>query len=342
MIFYYTRQKEFEQGQKDTKIAPGYAVPGGGMNAKALNFTKSVNGKIIGDLKVGSGIVLVDPLAITQTHAEEGDDRFYEYMTSPMTKILWLEEQEVFRWSFSKRKMLVAYAQGVLCCNEYMQNLLAQFDIKAQVLYTPIDDNLYKPAKQKKPQLVALGQVSHAKRTDTMLRMFERLPKDIEPIYIGSAALWGLPSRKADTELEKLVSQYCTHIPSASHEEVARILGESWAMASMTIYDVGSLAFIEAGLSGCNVYAHIYHRMFDEYDNVERTSDNPEYMADEITAQFTKFDGKPNLKLRKELIKKHSYGAFQKQLKIRISDVIVSEPQDEEGEGYGVVEADGK
>ena len=325
-MIYYTRRKEFDCGQSDKDIRPRNGVCGGGMNAKALNFLSAVDGAIKGDLSEVHGVVLVDPLALSQESGPDAPERVQEYCQSVATKILWCEEQEIIRMNAKHRVVVLEHTDTVTVCNQYLQSIIAEYDIESEVLYTPIDHLYYKPAVTKKRQIVVMGQVSYAKNTPMVIEVFDALrDKDIEPIFVGNALLWGMLSRESDAELEPQLKDVCTHFPALSHSEVAQLLSESWAYLNIAKYDVGSLAFIEAGLSGCHVFASKYHRQFDEYTNVIRPTMDSQVVVDTICQHLDEFSGEPNLLLRKELMKKHAYSVFRAKLRQIVGDAIVRE-----------------
>ena len=338
MIYYYTRKREYDEGQYNLNRPPIDGVCGGGMNTKAYNFLKAVDGQLIDDLSetVDHGIALIDPLAISQiTPLSKGEspDRIADFERSLMTKILWCEEQEIIRCNYNQRLSLCDKADGVYACNLYLQSILKEYGIDAGVLYSPVDHTLFKPAKQKKPKIVVSGQVSYAKGTDKIIEMFGLLPDEIEKVFVGNAKLWGMESRKTDADLEKELGDVCTHIQGLTHTEMAAQFAEAWGYVTMSKYDVGSFSFLEAGMSGCEVFAHDLHRQFDEYENVIRTADSPKVMATVIESRFATFDPDiHNTELRKELIKKHSYQAFRKSLKAIVGNLLVPDVTHIKGE----------
>ena len=251
MALYYTRKKEYIEGQYHQNKPPIDGVCGGGMNSKAYHFMQAVDGEIIDELTGINGVVLVDPLALTQAHQSDVLNRLDQYAESPATKILWAEEQEIIRWKHAMRQEICDWSDAICCSNLYLQNILREYDIEAQVLYTPVDHTIYKPARQKKRKIICVGQASYAKGTDKIIELYSMLPDDIEKVFIGNAALWGAVMRQADVGSEKGLSEVCTHYPALTHDEVARHMADAWAIVFLSQYDVGSLAFIEAGMSGC-------------------------------------------------------------------------------------------
>ena len=313
-LYYYTRINDYNVGQNTMDIKPGDNVHGGGMNAKALYVSEAVEVILCDNLEQGN-LFLIDPLAIYQNN-----DKLQEIVDSKATKILWCEESELLRWRYSQRKTLCDNVDAVAVCNEYFQNILMEYDIKSSILRTPIDVQMYKPTT-KKPQLLIVGQASYCKGTDTIIKVLDALPKEIEPVFIGSAALWGHVGRQADIELESRLGSVCRHIPSASHKEVANLMNESWGYLCMSKYDVGALAMLEAGMSGCECFIWNRHRFADSYP-IHRVPSDVDGCVEYITNQFQSFDGVANYAMRSFVKSRHSYESFRSQLETLVSDVI--------------------
>ena len=90
----------------------------------------------------------------------------------------------------------------------------------------------------------------------------------------------------------------------------------------MSIYDIGSLNFLECAMSACDFLAWKYHPMFDEYQHVTRF----ETLNDGIPKIIDALDkARPNTELQAEVATKHSFKAFHNQLGNLIKEVITNE-----------------
>lgn len=108
------------------------------------------------------------------------------------------------------------------------------------------------------------------------------------------------------------------YIATASITDTAEIINESLAGVSMTIYDVGSLFFLECATAGCHFFSWKYHPLFDEYENIVRF----ENVSDGVDTIEKAFDTHllANTELEAEISKKHSFEAFKNQLKHIVMD----------------------
>ena len=326
MVMYLTRLKMFKEGQCDEKTQPMAECPGGGMNAKAWNLLRAIDVELV-DKPIArkGGIALLDVLAM-HPDGEKFNEIVQEILEWDVIKILWAEEQEFLRWSHQKRLELISATDIMAVSNLYLQSILNEFDIDTKILYTPIDSTFYKPAKTKKPRLVAVGQVSWSKNTDGIIELFTALKDtEIECVFIGNAHLWGKMARSTDSVLESQLEKCCTWISSASRTEMAELLGEAWGFVSMSRYDVGSLSFLESAMAGCHCFAWNTHPQFDEYKHINRF-DAVEDGTTLILDKFNETRDKPNRQIRNEVMKKHSFESFTKSLAYIIGDVYLEQP----------------
>ena len=312
VLHYLTRLSDYNKGQNNMQARPHKGVSGGGMNAKALYLSEATEVTLCDSFEDGD-VFLIDPLALSPNRLEE-------VIQTNRIKVLWCEEPELVSWNYSDRALLCDNVDIVAVSNEYLQNILAEYDIRSTILRTPIDSDFYQPGP-KKPQLLCVGQASYSKNTDTILKVFKGLPSEIEPIYIGNAALWGDTARDADTKLESKISDVCRHIPAASHEEITSLMRESWGYLCMSRYDVGSLAMLEAGMSGCECFIWDHHRFADSYP-IHRTPSDVNGCIEYIREKFGSFNPAPNLAIRSFMESRHSYKSFRSQLQLMISGII--------------------
>lgn len=270
-------------------------------------------------------IVLVEPLCFFGNDpggTEAADAKIEKLAAHKGIKLLWCEEQEPFRWTYSTQKKIFELFDGLVACNQYQYQLLSTLPFKKPIytLYTPIDDKLYY-SEEKKRQVVIAAKVGLQKNTEAIIKLFSQLPDDVNTVYIGNAGLWGAYNyeydKKLELTLEKTADEY---IHTASAIKTAKRIRESHVGINMSIYDIGSLNFLECAMSGCDFFAWNYHLMFDEYKHVHRF----DTLTDGIPKIIACLDtiSTPNTDLQTEVAKKHSFTAFHTQLGELIKEVV--------------------
>ena len=309
-LSYITRDKYIKS---DEKTEPSVSKPGGGVVTKIFNIKKAFPKiQITSDINEITLVSLIDPLMLSEPNI---DTNLEVINNSNCMKLLWCEEQAIFRCGGSSQKKIVDSIDALLACNEYQKQLLETIrgDKPVHILYTPIDETLFNPVS-KKPQVVAMGKIGLQKNTSAILNLFRRLPADIHKVYIGNAGLWGEVSFEYDMNLERQMQDVADeYIHSATYLEVAKKINEAFAYVNMSIYDVGCLSFLESAMSGCYCYCWNYHKMFDEYENITRF-DTVGDLIPILMTDIEQFGNKPNDELRKEMIAKHSLSAVKNQL----------------------------
>ena len=233
-------------------------------------------------------------------------------------KLLWAEEQAVFRWDPRQRKRIFDAVDGLVACNLYQQQLLQVIAgvLPVYVLHSPIPE-IAEVSNQREKRVVAVSKIGLQKNSEGILRVFESLPEGIEKVFLGNAGLWGSHRYLYDLANEEKIAETADrHITGASLAEVSEILSTSAIYLTMTIYDVGSLAFLEAAMAGCTCMCWEYHPMFDEYNSVVRFRD-----VDEAVKAIEKRMEQPaaiDTQMRDEIIEKHSAEQFADALKIPV------------------------
>ncbi len=323
-----TREDWFNKETLKTK--PGSGSGGGGIVTKYLSLMKCCPDihftSDFGDPNLRP-IVLIEPLVIKLRSAkamETALSKAEKLESHTGVKLLWCEEQTVFRWDHEVQHVMFEAVDGLLACNQYQKQLLETlpFDKPIYTLYTPIDDELYYPEPKKK-QVIVASKVGYQKNTAAIIELFDALSDDIRTVYIGSAEMWGGKSTyEYDKEFEKELSRAAdTYIKSASPVETAEWIRKSAAGLNISIYDVGSLFFLETVMAGGDFFAWNYHPMFNEYQHVKRF-DTVKDGASLITETLENVE--PNTALRDEVMAKHSFASFKRQLGAIIQEVFVN------------------
>ena len=301
---------------------PQLGSGGGGVRSKFMNVAKCLpnahfSENFEDDMQF---IIIVEPMVFH--HGDMPTEQKLEFLKEkPGIKMLWCEEQAVFRWKGELRKKVFDVFDVLLACNQYQAQLLKVIapDMPILVLYTPIDSDVFYP-ENKRRQIVYTGKLGLQKNTDTLIELYQRLSDiDVRTVCIGNAALWGDYVYEHDKEIEMEMSQVADeYIATASMLETAEHVNVSSMGINFSIYDVGSLQFLESATAGCHFFAWDYHPMFDESDNVKRFShiEDAVFVIEKTADLWDK-------NLQHEISQKHSFEAFQTQLKTIISEVMM-------------------
>lgn len=311
--------------------APSEYTRSSGMTSKVWNVHRAIPEIRVRDRIEESAIVhLVEPLWFVN----KTDERLQSIKDSQELTLLWAEEQELSRWNGNEMENVFNSVNGIAVCNEYYKQVITEFVgyRKIHVLRTPIDSHWFQPATgPKEPFIVGIGQISHEKNILDLCDLFKRVrnldygdkPK-LQSVYIGNSEMWAentYHNREAGQEVGRSADIW---IPSANRREVAEWLSKSWGYVNMSIYDVGCLSFLEAGMAGCHAFCWNEHPMFDEYpvtrfDDAEAGAKaiHEEYMADDHAHL------KDDVKLMHHIRHHHSYNSFRAQLSNVIRDNLV-------------------
>lgn len=313
----------------NNKPQPG--VTGGGVAVKTW-FVQQANKSIkcVTPSKLeelSASIIIMEALAMHQgTDAEDPFAANLERIDKATGyKILWIEEQEFLRWTGGQQSSIQDAFDCIAVSNLYLQRQLAPYikrNIETIILPTPIDEAMFRPDKKDRI-ITGAGQISIRKNTPMLVDIFRNIGSqtDFKSVYMGNSGLWGDDANSVDKSLENDVElSVDKYIYAADLFEVAERLNKSLYYVNCNLYDVGSLTFLQAGLSGCHCLLWKYHPMFDEYQNVER----PNTVDDFVNIIKESDKTEPNLELRQEIMDKHSFIAFNKQLRNLIGDILLS------------------
>lgn len=324
---------------------PSEVTPGGGINSKVWNVNRvATDIKVTNTIDNVSTAYLIEPLWFHESLEDDSDVfetrvKMLEDVKQP--RILWCEEQEFLRWTGNQQQSVLGVTDGIFVCNGYLQQLIQEFvnHYDTKILRTPIDEQWFCP-KEKRNELIVVGQISHEKNTNGIIELFKALPdmelrdnrEPLKTVYIGNAELWGsshYANRMLQDELCGVADEV---ILSADRYQVASRLSHAWAYVNMAYYDVGCLSFLEAALSGCKCFCWRYHPMFDEYQCAVRFGpDGDDDVLSNVTdavkvigAAYNKgAQLKPDMKIRDEVVALHGYPAFREQLKSCLFDILL-------------------
>ena len=314
--------------ESDIDGAPTKSNPGGGVHSKLWNIKRVFPSMEI-STELGEGINLIDPLWLNMFNTPESlQEKTKAIKDINAINILWQEELSIFRFiDSSQRFKLIEAVDHILNCNQYLLEMMrAYIDKPMHVLYTPIDSDFFKPAKTKRPQIMATSRIWTQKNVEGVYEFFKALPNNIDKVFVGSCDMWGESVKKYETYPQDVITQkkikdVCEWHPALDKEEIAEIFSESWGYLNMSRCDVGCLSFLEAAMSGCHCFCWHSHPMFDEYAFVNRFHG----IKDGVEAVMNKLKQQPNANtsIRNFMISKHGYEAVQSQMESLLKEVLL-------------------
>ena len=296
-----------------------------GMNSKTLGVLEAMPSiGMTGSPSSPCSIMIIEPLSLSSRDDPDALSKNIEALSdNPAMKVVWAEEQEFLRWPGNQREGLLKIVKAFASCNKYQERLTNPFigDLPGSILRTPVNSSLFTPAT-KSLKIVAMGRVCTEKNIAGVVRLFDEIPDEFEKVYIGGQGMWGEASSAANTRLETAIeSSVDRWIKIATRDQVAQELSTAWGYFNVSIYDVGCLSFLEAAMSGCHCFAWEFHPMFDEYKRVHRFKDY-QGGAKRIVDVVNKAGVNPDMKMRAEVMRSHSYESFASQIESLVMGVI--------------------
>ena len=231
----------------------GIRNPAGGMRTKIKSVERASTlyqlylRTSVADLR--SSFVLVEPIFF-QGKQDEDVKLLSEY---DGYKILYCSEMEVLRWPGEFRQRVIDACNLVTYCSDYHRRLLEAVDIKDMQLQTdPIDGTLFRPAPEKKMQVITAGWISSAKNSEFVRDLYTELQDyDIETVYVGGSTLWGFIEKdnlKLERDIRAVTDIFVDSVPQSIFAEY---LAEAAFFVGNNMHDTFSGCHAEAMASGC-------------------------------------------------------------------------------------------
>ena len=175
---------------------PQIGQGGGGVKNKFLNVRKALEDahftNTFDDPEMRL-VIIVEPMVFHKNNGTSIEESLTKLKEKPGVKLLWCEEQAVFRWNGTLREQVFDVFDAILASNLYQAQLISVIapNKPILVLYTPIDEKVYYPGEKQK-QVIYAGKLGLQKNTETLIELYKALSeKGIHTICIGNAALWG-------------------------------------------------------------------------------------------------------------------------------------------------------
>ena len=243
-------------------------------NAWRPNILIDVTSKInLEDLEYYD-LVMIELLGFRNSDFQEKLDILKE---SEIPVVVYGSDSEILRWSGSEINALKDVVSLWIPNMEWQANYFRDFDLPVtDVVYEPIDCDLFRPSNSKQRLIVAGGAINHEKQSGFFIDLFGRL-KDMnigeyQTTYIGSASLWGghhSSGMKLENELKKVTDIFHGSVPQS---KVASIMSKCAVAVLNPFYETCNRFDQELMASGV---ARIcgQHVCYDERLTVSRFTD---------------------------------------------------------------------
>lgn len=203
MIDYLTHPKFLNY---DSSILPSSQGGGGGMGTKTYRVLEALRDVyprtqgICDASEITADTVLIEPLRFTLS-TEPYVDREYENVEKLIhglrnhesRKILYCSELTLMRMPHLLRQQILACCDLVTANCRFQANVFKYVGIHTNhILCDPVPDVFLSRLsyQERKPRLVATGNVSWQKNAPQVTEVFKGLKGAVERVYVGSASLW--------------------------------------------------------------------------------------------------------------------------------------------------------
>lgn len=311
----------------DKSRPAGIGNNGGGTTTKIYHMQRALpNLEIINNIEESGMISIAEILWFHGEGPDYVQQRVDDWSSLNAFKILMTSDVELFRLNGALREQIIDGSDAIACLTDYVLQLFQHFTPKAQVLYDPIDIDMFKPKTHgtepgatKDREIYSAGQITLEKNVQTIAEIFDAIPAEanLTKTYIGSRNLWAGNNRpEASAKLEADLSQVCDHLESEiPYTAIPERIGGIWGYVADTRYDFSSYSMTEAMACGCWIFTG-RHLMYDERPG--RRFNTSEEAVQHILAQLQETppeSGVINEEARQFVVDQNSYDAFRKQFK---------------------------
>ena len=203
MIDYLTHPRFLNY---DSSILPSNQGGGGGMGTKTYRVLEALRDVyprtqgICDASEITADTVLIEPLRFSLTTEGYGD-REYEnaeqlidgLRNHESRKILYCSELTLMRMPHDLREQVVGLSDCITANCKFQENVFKYVNVNtSHILCDPVPEVFLSRLsyRERKPRLVATGNVSWQKNTPQVTEVFKGLKGVVERVYVGSASLW--------------------------------------------------------------------------------------------------------------------------------------------------------
>jgi len=213
-------------------------------------------------------IVFADWLWFCATDGKSMSDQAKAFIELQNPKCIYGSELCVLTWPQKLIQRLIENADLITYNTEYQRELYRVIGIhNSRFLCDPVPESLFFPSLHKmQRRLVCVGQISEAKRSIAVLKIFEKLrDSGVERFYIGGSMAWGNKySYKKDAQLHNQIKAVSdSFIENATQGEMAEIINESAFYVHVSYHDVASSSNQE-NMSAGNITFGLTHPVLRE------------------------------------------------------------------------------
>ena len=203
MIDYLTHPKFLNY---DPSILPSSQGGGGGMGTKTYRVLEALRDVyprtqgICDASEITADTVLIEPLRFTLLTEGHGDREYesveqliHELQNHESRKILYCSELTLMRMPHDLREQVLGLCNLVTANCKFQANVFKYVGVHtSHILCDPVPDVFLSRLsyRERKPRLVATGNVSWQKNAPQVTEVFKGLKGAVERVYVGSASLW--------------------------------------------------------------------------------------------------------------------------------------------------------
>ena len=310
----------------DKSLPAGIGNNGGGTTTKIYHMQRALpNLEIINNIEESGMVSVAEILWFHGEGPEHVQQRVDDWSNLDAFKILMTSDVELFRLNGALREQIIDGSDVVACLTDYVLQLFQHFSPKAQVLYDPIDIDMFKPRVSDKSrpgkdrEIYSAGQITLEKNVQMIAEIFDKISveSNLTKTYIGSRNLWAGNNRpEASAKLEADLCQVCDHLESEiPYTAMPERVGGIWGYVADTRYDFSSYSMTEAMACGCWIFTG-RHLMYDERPG--KRFNTSEEAVQHIIGQLQETppeSGIINEEARQFVVDQNSYDAFREQFK---------------------------
>ena len=236
------------------------------------------------------------------------DNKFRERIEAlrlcPVPKLVYGSDSEIFRWTGSELDALKDIVDLWIPNIEWQANYFRDFDLAVtDVVYEPIDCDLFRPSEEQKKIIVAGGAISYQKQSEFFIQLFSELAKmdtgEYKTSYIGGH-IWGGKPNPIDMELRHELKQ----VTDIFHGEISQV-------KVAAALDMPAIGILNPKYETCNRFgmelcaagkAQICskHVCYDERPSAKRFDGTVEDCINKLSILTNEFEELPAKKFGKE------------------------------------------
>ena len=304
------------------ELPAGSCNPGGGVAVQRWHLSR-----VIPNINIVSSLDLIhEPVCFTEAlwffDTEDICDRIDQWAALDSFKILINNDLSLARLRGDNREAILDAADIVAATSEYSQGLLGVFYDDVQLIYDPLDIDMFMP-RTKTPDIYSSGHIGISKNVMSIVDIFLSLPAQsgLDKTYIGDTNLWGHNGDSISgfvLGLMKDLKVVCSDISNIPYSMLPGVVGRKWGYVADSWYDFSSFCMMEAMLSGCWIFTG-EHLLYDERPG--RRFDSCEGAVEQIMIQLEETppeSGIINEEARQFIVDRNGYDVFRS----RIMDIL--------------------